>query len=208
MKTKKLLAVDIDNVLASFSEAFIDYANKSWGTSITINDYTEDWGSLFNIDQAEWTRRTAQLLSDEEFYNNLPIVPNAQKALAELHEHYRIIAVTSRGQATKKATYYWLNKHFLGLIDQIHLAGFYDKLNDGHNHKQTKGDICKSLKIDYFIDDEPKHCLSTAEHEISAILFGNYVWNKNITQSPFVQRAENWAKATSLLTKDSGKCAS
>ncbi|MDR3298001.1 MAG: hypothetical protein LBT19_01325 [Candidatus Nomurabacteria bacterium] len=200
---KQLLAVDIDNVLADFNEAFIEYANKNWGSNLVIEDCTEDWSRLFNIDQAEWQRRATELFSEKsQIYYHLPIVSGAQAGLTKLKSHFDIIAITSRSRATNDATHAWLNDNLPGLIDEVHFSGIYDDFQQGiESHKATKGKICKDLSINFFIDDEPKHCLATADHEISTIIFGDYPSNRNFND-PRIPRAKTWREVTEILIKE------
>ena len=48
--TKKVIAVDIDDVLAESARNLVEYSNKSWGTNITVDDYDEDWAKLWQVD--------------------------------------------------------------------------------------------------------------------------------------------------------------
>lgn len=201
--SKQLLAVDIDNVLADFNDAFVAYANNKWQSNITKDQLSEDWAALFGIDAAEWQRRAAELFADNSrLYYNLPLIHGAKNGLATLRQHFDIIAITSRSRATEPATRDWLSTNLPGLIDEVHFSGIYDKFENGVDScKQTKGDICKSLNIDHFIDDEPKHCLASADHQIPTILFGEYPTNRDFSD-PRIPRAKTWQEATSILLKE------
>ena len=200
---KPLLAVDIDNVLADFNEAFVNYANKNWNSNITLDQITEDWAKLFGIDDAEWQRRAKELFSDNSrLYRNLPLIAGVERELAKLEQHFDIIAITSRSRGAENATRYWLEENLPGIVKEVHFSGIYDKFENGIDScKQTKGDICKKLAIDYFIDDEPKHCIASADHEISTIIFGEYPTNRDFSD-PRIPRAKTWEEATNLLLKE------
>lgn len=38
---KKTIAIDIDDVLSLFAEAFVDYSNKFWGSGLRAYGYHE-----------------------------------------------------------------------------------------------------------------------------------------------------------------------
>ncbi|MFV0485141.1 MAG: 5' nucleotidase, NT5C type [Candidatus Saccharimonadales bacterium] len=200
---RKLLAVDIDNVLADFNEAFVDYANKNWNSNITVDDITEDWAKLFGVDEVEWQRRATELFSDKsQVYRNLPLIPGVEKEMAKLGQHFDIIAITSRSRGTESATRAWLDANLPGMISEVHFSGIYDRFEDGIDScKQTKGEICKSLNIDFFIDDEPKHCVASADHDISTIIFGEYPTNRDFND-PRIPRAKTWQEAANILLKE------
>lgn len=200
---KKLLAVDIDNVLADFNDAFVNYANANWGSNITAEEITEDWAKLFGIDDVEWQRRAKELFSDNsKLYRNLPLITGVERELVKLGQHFDIIAITSRSRGAESATRYWLDTNLPGVISEVHFSGIYDRFEDGVDScKRTKGELCKSLGIDFFIDDEPKHCVASADHEISTIIFGEYPTNRDFSD-PRIPRAKTWEEATNLLLKE------
>ena len=196
---RKLIALDLDDVVAGFCPAFCEYANKRWGAAIHPGIYTEDWASLFGIDEAEWQMRSDEALRDMEFYSGLAVIDGAQQTLGALHESCDIVAVTSRHMATEKTTRAWLDKHLPGLVDGVHFLGAYENIDGYDAHKKTKDEICLKLGADYLIDDQPKHVLSAHRAGIGAILFGDYSWNRAADVDDGVQRAANWHEVYDIL---------
>ena len=60
MLVKKTIAVDIDDVLAFSAIEFIRFSNQRWGTNLTIEDYNEDWTTMWGIELAETQARSAE----------------------------------------------------------------------------------------------------------------------------------------------------
>ena len=56
----------------------------------------------------------------------------------------------------------------------------------------TKGELARDLKVDYLVDDQPKHCLSAAEHGVKTVLFGDHKVGRNLRLPTGVIRARNW----------------
>ena len=50
MSTRQIIAIDIDDVLAESAKVFIEYSNNTWGTSLTVGDYIEDWSKMWQVD--------------------------------------------------------------------------------------------------------------------------------------------------------------
>lgn len=192
---KQTIAVDIDDVLATNARDFIDFTNKQWGTNLTIEDYDEHWMKVWQIEDEEATRR-ADVYHRSGVFGSYLYHDNSREVLARLHEKFRIIIVTSRRILIEKETRTWLKKYYDGSIDDVHFAGFYDNMDhDFHTQlKQTKGDLLRDLKADYFIDDQIKHCLSADEHGIKSILFGDYTWNQTADLPESIKRCHNWGE--------------
>jgi hypothetical protein len=119
------------------------------------------------------------------------MIAGAKAVLGQLHDRYRLVAVTSRRAELSEITREWLDSNYPGLIDEVIHSGFYGKGNVD-DHKMTKTEILLGIGAQYLIDDMPKHCLSAAEAGISTILFGNYGWNRDVELPDGVVRCKDW----------------
>ncbi|MCL1839917.1 hypothetical protein FWF89_02900 [Candidatus Saccharibacteria bacterium] len=196
---RRLIAIDIDDVVAGFCPAFCEYANRKWGEEIHPGIYTEDWGKMFSIDREEWQKRSDQALKDMEFYSGLEVIEGAQRALGILRDDFDVVAVTSRHTAMKETTKMWLENYFPGLINDIHFLGAYESIDGYSSHNKTKDEICLKLGVSYLIDDQPKHVLSAHRAGVGAILFGDYSWNRTVNVDDGVKRAVNWDEVLEYL---------
>lgn len=192
---KKTIAVDVDDVLATNAQDFIEYTNQRWGTNLTIDDYDEHWMKVWQVEYDEAERRAEEYhtsgIQSRYLYHD-----DSRETLAQLHEKFRIVVVTSRRIIIEKETRTWLKKYYGESIDDIHFAGIYDDMtmDIGTKMKQTKGDLLKDIGADYFIDDQIKHCLSADAHGIQAILFGDYAWNRTAEIPESIKRCHNWGE--------------
>lgn len=195
---KKTIAVDIDDVLAASAEAFVKFSNERWGTHLEVDDYHEDWAQMWQVDRAEELERAKVVYHSGMIKGFRPHHPSAGTVLRELTKRFRLIIVTSRASALRDGTVEWIEKHYPGLFEEVHMTGFYDtfmdeEFKDDRMHKRTKGEMLSQLGADYLIDDQPKHCLAAAELEIEAVLFGDYRWNHDLKTLPdSVTRCVDW----------------
>lgn len=190
-KTKKTIAVDVDDVLAASAEGFVTFSNKKWGTRLTVEDYDERWAIMWNVSHEEEKER-AHTIHSEGIVKDFVHFPEAKDALQRLAEQYWLVVTTSRANHVKEYTKEWLDRYFGGLFEEVHHTGFYDSLHSGA-HKLTKADLCRSIGADYLIDDQPKHCFASAEVGIPSLLFGVYPWSRDIKQLPKdVERVKDW----------------
>lgn len=196
MLHKPVLAIDIDDVLAANADGFVRFSNERWGTNLTVEDYDEHWGSLWQITQEEVQRRAIEY-HESGAIGRFKTIPSAETILRGLHDRYKIIAVTSRRIMVEPETRAWLESHFADIVDEVRFAGFYDdlaKLSEGW--AKTKADILTSIEARFFIDDQLKHCLAAAEAGINVILFGSYPWNQADLLPANVTRCATWQEVS------------
>jgi 5'(3')-deoxyribonucleotidase len=190
---KRVIAVDIDDVLADSAAKFVAYSNKQWGTSLTVDDYSEHWAEMWGIDMDTTLKRKEDIVRDG-IKVDLSHFPDAHQVLSELSKEYKLIIVTSRPLAIQEGTIEWLDKYYKGIFSDIHFAGIWDgKHHADHANKMTKGKIIKALGANFFIDDHPKHCFAVAKEGIPSLLFGDYAWNRELDLPKRATRVRDWA---------------
>lgn len=189
---KRTIAVDIDDVLATSVKSWIAHSNATWGTNLTVDDYDEDWAKMWGVSRVEGRQRALDIykagvvLSFDRF-------KEADYVLKQLSKHYKLVITTSRVEHTRDDTLAWLDEHFRGVFEEIHLAGFYESFKL-EALTMTKAELCKQIGADFLIDDHPKHCFAAAEAGIESILFGDYSWNREIKKLPkHVTRCKDWS---------------
>jgi uncharacterized HAD superfamily protein len=184
---KKVIAIDIDDVLSASAEGFAAFSNKRWNANVTADDYDEDWSKFWKVPlEVALTRREEAHASGT--FSTYAVIEKATEALNQLKERFELIVVTSRQKRLKPETDAWLAKHFPDIFSTVHYAGIWDTDDVKAAIKKHKAELCRELGADYLIDDQLKHCLGAAECGMQALLFGNYKWNrsselpKNITE--------------------------
>jgi len=190
---KPVIAVDIDEVLSYFAESFVAFSNKKWGTKLKPDDFDEHWAEIWKVDYAEENRR-AHIIRETMEFNKFRPREGADVVLKHLKKRYILVVVSSRHSGLYKETTEWLEKHFDGLFKEIRFAGIWDDLEMStlHKLKLTKAEVLKEIGADYLIDDHPKHCFAAAEAGITALLFGDYRWNRDVKLKPNMVRAKTW----------------
>lgn len=187
---RKTIAIDVDDVLASSVEGFVNFMNDRWGTHLAPEDYTERWAIMWQVDEEE-ERRRAHEIHKSGVVATFEHFPDAEKVLRRLAQSYRLVVLTSRVKHLKRDTEDWIGRHFGGIFDEIHFAGFYDDLNKD-SHKHTKAQLCSEIGADYLIDDHPKHCVAAAKAGIPTLLFGSYAWNREVKPQKNMVRVKDW----------------
>src|SRR5438128_629505 len=148
--SRKTIAVDIDDVLASSAAGWVAYSNKKWGTNLTVEDYQEDWAVMWGLDHAAMLERAEHLHATGVVATFSPY-HEAKSVLVELARRHKLVITSSRNSITRDHTLCWLNEHFGGIFAEIHLAGIYDSGMKGAVHL-TKANLLTEVKADFLID--------------------------------------------------------
>lgn len=189
------IAVDLDDVLAESAAGFVKYINDNWGMKLEPDDYTDHWALLWGVNETEAQKRAVQVHKDMAMIVS-SYRPNkgAKEALMKLSKGYRLVVVTSRRRAVEKVTRQWLDTNFEGVFDEIQYSGIWEDLSSSlvARLNKTKIESIKKIGTDYLIDDQAKHCFTAAEAGITAILFGDYRWNRDIKLKKNMVGAKNW----------------
>lgn len=189
---RKLIAVDLDDVLADSAVKFVAYSNKKWGTTLEVDDFSEHWAEMWGISIDETLQRRDHIYQ-EKVQTKLDSFIDAKEVLSELAHTYDLIIVTSRPLVLQKDTIAWIEQYYGGIFKEVYFAGIWDGEHDVETAvKLNKGDRIKELGADYFIDDHPKHCLAVAKYGIPSLLFGDYGWNRHIVEQKNLLRVADW----------------
>lgn len=190
--SKRVIAVDIDDVLAASAEGWVRYSNERWGTNLTVADYTEDWAEMWGVDRAEEEKRARELHGSGLFGSFAPD-QRAMAVLRKLSRRYELVIATSRVMKVHQDTLNWLQQHYQGIFSGVHMSGIFDKVITDETHRRTKAELCRDIGADFLIDDQLKHCVAVAEVGMEAIIFGDYPWNQSSKPLPErVTRCADW----------------
>lgn len=190
---KQTIAVDLDDVVSSQTDALIRYSNGQFGTSLTPDDFMEPgeyWGyyeQIWNVGPEEGAKRFQQFLDDNGPLTQL-VTPETLEAIRTLRQQYRLEVITSRGADYQDVTREWLEQHIPDVFDGLHFVELWNR----PDRKATKAHICKEIGAGYLIDDNVDHCALAAEAGVSALLFGDYGWSRGKDIPQGISRVADW----------------
>lgn len=129
---RRFLVVDIDDVLADFYPAFVEFARAKYNF-----DASHVHGSFIASGiKMEWLNEFSR-----RYLVSLKPKVGAQLAIATLHNSYRIVACTSRPDEFRTETAIWIGEHF-PQIETIYFSA-------------EKGKVCTELDAVALIEDQP-----------------------------------------------------
>ena len=186
MKVRQIIAVDVDDVLAHHVEAFLEWSNNKYGTSFTIEDYTDHWTDLWSLSHEE-TEKRALLFHMERQHRHFKPRKDALEVLEYLNKDYDLVIITARRREVIDDSKEWLDEHFPDIFTDVRFVPIWED-----DRKATKAAICREIGATYLIDDMVRHCNLAAEGNVQALLFGDYKWNRNEILSDGVIKVNDW----------------
>ena len=192
-KSKPIIAVDIDDVLADFVVAMVNFSNEHFKTNLTTEDYDENWAKMWHVSDAEAIARRT-MMKNTEMNTTLKPLENAYEVLEKLTTKFEIVALTSRPEDIARATAGWTEMHFPHLVSRIVHSNFWSQIPGkiSHSANLTKGNLAQEIGTSFLIDDQPKHANSFAELGGRSLLFGDYGWNRDAEIVDGVTRVADW----------------
>lgn len=195
--SKKIIAVDIDEVLADFIAYFVEYHNLTYQTSYTKDKiFSFHLHEVFEVSKDEITERMIKF-SEERHNAKITLVPGAKEGIDELlKKGYELHLVTSRPEAIKPQTEEWIKKHFPGKFTDLHHA-FNPNIHP-KGSKMKKWEICKEISAGLLIEDFLPNALGCAENGIKVLLM-DAPWNQVEDLPEGVVRVKSWKEIISRL---------
>jgi hypothetical protein len=127
------------------------------------------------------------ILGQDEFVNPTP-VPGSVEGVAHLAEKRRLIAVSSCPEITRMDTETWVEGHYTGMIEEVHVIGG----RWGRGSTVDKWQTLKAIGADYLVDDLVRNATKARLVGAKAILFGEYPWNRTDELPDHVTRCKDW----------------
>lgn len=193
--SKPIVAVDIDEVLSPFVPGLTDWHNRQYGTALKVDDFhTYEFHKIWG-----GTVDTAISKSAAYFESREPVPPldDALSVLSRLQQNYEFIVVTSRMLLHKTQTEAWIREHFPGIFKEIVICNHWTL--DKSSPRVEKSAACIERGIEILIDDSPKYIEDVSAKGMTGLLFGDYPWNRRITDHPRIARVHNWAAVENYL---------
>lgn len=189
-----IIAVDLDDVLASSLAKFIEFHNKHYKTKLKIDNWDKYYLSdIIDLSREEELERVKHFESSKHFEEIKPI-KGADKAIAHLSKKHKLVIITARPKSKEKETKTWLSKH----IPEIKEVKFTHITH--HIHHKTKLELCKEIGAEMIIEDNLNNAKMCAKAGIKAILF-DYPYNQTKEKNPLITRVKSWDEVLDIIKK-------
>jgi uncharacterized HAD superfamily protein len=198
LRSKLIVAVDMDEVLCHFVPKLIDFHNETYKTEIKFEGFHnyafhKVWGGT-----PEETTQKVNLFFESPHFKSLPRVKNSFETLLKLKDRCTFVIVTSRQTALKEITLRYVEEHFPDIFDDIMLGNHYGETGT----KLSKPEMCQKVGATILIDDSLLYAQDCSKNGIKTILFGNYPWNQSKHDlHELIVRVSGWEDVESEIRK-------
>jgi len=174
------ICVDMDEVMADTLSEHLRRYNKEFDEAVGPEHLAGK--SLWEITPLDRQQQLRAFLDAEDFFEDLPLMPDAQDVLKQLSKQFEIFIATQAMSVPNSLgpKYRWLQRHF-PFIPPTHYVFCGNK---------------SILRADYLIDDLPRNL---ERFEGQGIL---YTAPHNITATGFV-RVDNWPQVADYFATQS-----
>lgn len=191
--SKPVIAVDIDEVLSPLHAPLLSHHNLAYGTNYVYPDpegryYLEQFTGE---DSATAEVKLKAFVDDPSFPEVVVPLPGAVETIGHLKHDYSLVIVTARQLFYKDVTARFLQTHFPGVFADVHFIPHF--AGAALSPAAAKVEIFRQAGAQFVIDDNLGTAAAAATAGMSAILFGDYHWNKVKTLPTGVVRCKNWA---------------
>lgn len=190
---KKVIAVDIDEVLADFLTYFVYFHNLMYKTSVKREDFKNYYlHEVLETDREEMHIRYLEFKTFSLLERLRPI-KGARVGIKKLIElGFTPHLLTARPKVIEKETRKWLDIHFKGMDLPLHFA------RDERDKFKKKSIICKEIDAKIIIEDHIDNALDCAENGITVYLI-DAPWNQRDSLPSNIIRVKSWKEIIKVL---------
>ncbi|MDO8729199.1 MAG: HAD hydrolase-like protein [bacterium] len=187
---------DLDDVLLNFNDVLLQYYNTIYGTKHERKHrQSYELSEMWNCTREDAIQRMSDFYSSSAHWN-APPVDGAVERIRKLKQHHNLFVITAKPEELKDRTSEWLDKHFPQMFDGVHFTNHYQ----GDGPKRSKGEVCKELGIEIFVDDFLHNVEDVANLGIPALLF-DAPWNQGEVKPP-ITRVYSWDEIVEILVEN------
>lgn len=174
----KRICVDMDEVIADAVTEHLARYNREFGENLTRTELQGRW--IWDVVDPSRHAAMESHLRSHDFFAVLEVMPDAQRVLQALQQHYEVFIATAAMEVPTSFTakFEWLARHF-PFIRTSHIVFCGDK---------------SILDADYLIDDNPNQL---RRFHGEGILYDSH---HNIHVTEF-RRVRNWLEVEELFLK-------
>jgi 5'(3')-deoxyribonucleotidase len=182
-----IVSIDIDEVLADYLSALLEYYNYKYKTSLKRNDfYTYNFWEIWGGTKS----RAIKVVSDfhqSNYFKNIRPVAGAYWGVETLNGKCELIIISDRSHRIIEETKKWISKNFPNLFKKIYFTNHFRD-----NCKNTsKSEICLKLGVQILIEDTLSNAFDFYNSGGSILLLDS-PWNQVKNLPDRIYRVFSW----------------
>lgn len=205
MPKRLVIAIDCDDVLVPSVQTLLDGYNRMFGTHVTAEHFYEPatvatWGT---DDDDLAKRQFEQYLRSDDYQPAAPL-EDAVNAIRLPAGSYELHVITGRAEDREVETRQLIDGYFKDCFTSIEHTNHFVS-SDYDVETRSKGEVCKAIGADIFIDDHIFHGSEVFESGVrEVIVFGDYPWNQGELASG-MKRCIDWDEVIREVIRLAGR---
>lgn len=201
MSRRLVIAIDCDDVLVPSVHSLLEGYNSMFGARVAVEHFYEPatvatWGT----DDDDLARRQFERYLKSENYTPAQPFAEAIDIVAALAKEHELHLVTGRAGDREPETRQLLDEHFPGCFTSVEHTNHYVS-SDYSVVPRSKGDVCREINAEVFIDDHVFHGREVFDAGVKEIIvFGDYPWNQ-ARLGTGMKRCVDWNEVWREVTK-------
>ena len=190
--SEKIIAVDVDEVLAETIQSMLEKQNYTWKWKKVAREDLNTY-NLWEIEKL-WITKNWALWMFVKFQlwswlsKKIKPVEWANEKLLELKKKwYKLYAVTARLSWMRISTKLWLKRHFPDCFERIVFANFFT------SRARKKSEICKEIWASIIIEDNLETCNDCVSQWIKCFLLDK-PRNQSNKLNENIKRVYSWSE--------------
>lgn len=166
---KKIVAFDVDGVLAKFEQKLVDVLVGEFGKMGGINRFFFSLEDRFK-NHPDVLKKALQYVADPNFYYSIPRDDGACDFVADLMEDgWGVMYVTSRPRSHETFTRRWLQKN----------TNKYEKSYGLFCGISNKSEFLKDVDVEFLVEDNPEEIIRCKNSKIPVMCWAQQ-WNDHL----------------------------
>lgn len=192
MSSKRIIAVDFDDVIVQTGLHFLEFSDREYGKTIHPKHLYSPTFEAWNIPSKEFERRVINFHTTEQRHN-LQLVTGVGDALAVLSKSAELHIVTGRPPSLTEVTHEIVDYYFPDIFASISFTNIFS------GQPTPKAEVCKRIGATLLIDDHIGHAQEVAAEGIDVLLFGDHPWNQTSELPANIRRVNGWDEVLKIV---------
>lgn len=189
------IAVDMDEIIAGFLDAFIIYQNETHNTAFKKSDFFSYEFWRVTGDAKEEDIKKVYNFIDSPYFDNIEPITGAIEALKRIKDQqHSLYIITSRPDDFSHKTKIWLEKYLPNIFEKVIHSNAYFK----NKKARKKSEICDELGVDIMIEDNLDYAIECLKPNRKIILF-KYPWNEEREHPKEINTVAGWDEALEII---------
>ena len=185
------IAIDFDDVVATFNPSYIDHHNKIYKTPmITMETATTfNMSELYQVPHKEIVRRVRKFCIEN--HDEMKLHKGVRDGLSHLSKEHDLHIVTSRCESLRDVTLNWMRQmNVLQYFTDTHFTNNFGSLYP--ERKNSKLNACRDIGAIALIEDSAGNAREVADGGIPVVL-PEYKWNAGqVDDHPLIHIVPDW----------------